>query len=98
MKLINNRAPDLKAALVLKYDGEEKLNFNRFVKDFCIFGSPETVVSRIKELAEKVNLSYLLCSLNFITLDHALCIKSMELYAKEVMPNFTSSQNVGLVR
>lgn len=91
MDFIKNRAPDLKAALITKYGGEDNFNFDLFINDFCLFGSPETVTSQINELAEKVNLSYLLCSLNFITLDHALCIKSMELFAKEVMPNFTSS-------
>jgi alkanesulfonate monooxygenase SsuD/methylene tetrahydromethanopterin reductase-like flavin-dependent oxidoreductase (luciferase family) len=98
MDFIKNRAPDLKTALILKYGGEENFSFDCFADDFCVFGSPETVILRIKELAEKVDLRYLLCSLNFITLDHALCIKSMELFAKEVMPNFTSGRKVELVR
>jgi len=88
MDFIKNRAPDLKDALILKYGSEEDFGFDCFIKDFCLFGSPETVTSQIKELNEKVNLGSLLCSLNFITLDHALCIKSMELFAKEVIPNF----------
>ncbi|MGH7801337.1 MAG: LLM class flavin-dependent oxidoreductase [Thermodesulfobacteriota bacterium] len=88
MDFINNRAPDLKSTLIRKYGSEEKFNFDRFINDFCIFGSPATVTLRIKELAEKIDLSYVLCSLNLITLDHSLCIKSMELFAKEVMPNF----------
>jgi alkanesulfonate monooxygenase SsuD/methylene tetrahydromethanopterin reductase-like flavin-dependent oxidoreductase (luciferase family) len=98
MDFIINRAPDLKAALISKYGGEENFSFHRFINDFCLFGSPETVTSRIKELADKVDLSYLLCSLNFITLNHSLCIKSMELFAKEVLPNFTSLRKKELVR
>lgn len=94
MDFIKNCAPDLKAALILKYGGEEKFSFNRFVNDFCLCGSPETIASRIKELADKVDLSYLLCSLNFITLDHALCLKSMELFAKEVMPAFIREDSI----
>lgn len=88
MDFINNRAPDLKAALISKYGTEENFSFDRFVNDFCLFGSPETVTSRINELVNNVGLSNLLCSLNLITLEHKLCMKSMELFAKDVMPNF----------
>lgn len=94
MDFIKNCAPDLKAALILRYGGEEEFSFNQFVNDFCLCGSPETVTSRIKELAGKVDLSYLLCSLNLITLDHALCLKSMELFAKEVMPAFIKGGSI----
>ena len=97
MDFIKNHAPDLKAALISKYGSEQKLSFDRLVSDFCIFGSAETVTSRIQELADKVDLSYLLCSLNFITLDHNLCIKSMKLFAKEVMPTFTPHRKKGVV-
>ena len=98
MDFIKNRAPDLKSTLITKYGSEEKSNFDHFLNDFCVFGSPKTVALRIKELADKLEMNYLLCSLNLITLDHALCIKSMELFAKEVIPNFTSSQKVKSVQ
>lgn len=88
MTFLKERAPDLKAALVRKYGGEAHLNFDRFLQDFCLFGSPETVIARLKALEEAVGLRYLLCTLNFITLDHQLCIRSMEQFAKEVMPAF----------
>ncbi len=91
LDLINNRAPDLKSALILRYGNEESFSFDRFVSDFCIIGSPETVTSRIKELTDRIDVSHLLCSLNYITLDHSLCIKSMELFAREVIPNLTTS-------
>ena len=92
MAFIAERAPDLKAALVRKYGGEAHLSFDRFLQDFCLSGSPQTMIARLKELKEQVDLTYLLCTLNFITLDHALCLRSMELFAKEVMPAFRSHQ------
>lgn len=95
---IENHAPDLKAALIMKYGSEENFSFDRFVSDFCVFGSPETVTLRVKEMAGRVKLNNLLCSLNFITQDHSLCIRSMELFAKEVMPAFTSPRKEGSVR
>lgn len=92
MDFIENRAPDLKGALLTRYGSEANLSFDRCLNDFCLFGSPDSVIMRIQELADKVDFNYLLCSLNFITLDHSLCVKSMELFAKEVMPVFKSKE------
>jgi alkanesulfonate monooxygenase SsuD/methylene tetrahydromethanopterin reductase-like flavin-dependent oxidoreductase (luciferase family) len=90
MDFIANHAPDLKAALIAKYDGEKNFDFRRFMNDFCVFGSPETVILRVREMANSINLTHLLCSLNFITQEHKLCIRSMEFFAKEVMPALMS--------
>ena len=88
MEFIKFRAPDLKAALTEKYGGEENFRFDRFMEDFCLFVSPETIRRGINELAVKVGINYLLCSLNFITQNHSLCVNSTELFAREVIPNF----------
>lgn len=94
---IEERAPDLRTALVRKYGGEAHLSFDRFLQDFCIFGSPKTVIDRIRRLQEEVGLRYLLSTLNFITLDHQLCVRSMERFAREVMPAFKSHQRSAVV-
>jgi alkanesulfonate monooxygenase SsuD/methylene tetrahydromethanopterin reductase-like flavin-dependent oxidoreductase (luciferase family) len=62
------------------------------VNDFCIFGSPETVAGRLRELRNQLGTTYVLCSLNLITLDHDLCLRSMRLMASEVMPTLDASQ------
>lgn len=98
MEFIKFRAPDLKTALVEKYGGEERFGFDRFMKDFYIFGSPETVTRAISELAGKVGINHLLCSLNFITQSHSLCINSMELFAGEVVPGFLARKEAGRLR
>lgn len=88
MEFIEFRAPDLKAALVSKYGGEGNFSFARFSEDFCLFGSPDTVTRGIGELASRLEIGSLLCSLNFITQSHALCLRSTELFAREVIPGF----------
>jgi alkanesulfonate monooxygenase SsuD/methylene tetrahydromethanopterin reductase-like flavin-dependent oxidoreductase (luciferase family) len=90
LSFLSERAPDLKAALLRKYQTEAHLCFDRFLEDFCLFGSPESVGAQIQELQERIGLTYLLCSLNFITLDHAACVRSMKRFAREVMPRFTT--------
>jgi len=91
MAFIKERAPDLKATLAKRYGDEKGFSFDRFLHDFCLFGSPATVAARIEELREQTGLQNLLATLNYITLDHALCLRSMELFAKEVMPAFAAS-------
>jgi alkanesulfonate monooxygenase SsuD/methylene tetrahydromethanopterin reductase-like flavin-dependent oxidoreductase (luciferase family) len=85
MEFMHERAPDLRAALSAKY-GEDALDFDTFVRDFLVAGGPDTVTARLAELLERVDTGYLLATLNFITVDHALCSRSMELFASEVMP------------
>jgi alkanesulfonate monooxygenase SsuD/methylene tetrahydromethanopterin reductase-like flavin-dependent oxidoreductase (luciferase family) len=84
-ELMHERAPDLKAALVAKYGGVEGLTFDRMLADFCICGGPETVAARLREVIAATATPYLLATLNFATLDHDLCLRSMELFASEVM-------------
>jgi alkanesulfonate monooxygenase SsuD/methylene tetrahydromethanopterin reductase-like flavin-dependent oxidoreductase (luciferase family) len=86
MEFMARRAPDLKAALVGKYGGEEQLRFDRFLDDFLIVGGPDTVAGRLSEMLSAVDTRYLLATLNFVTLDHSLCERSTELFAREVIP------------
>lgn len=86
MEFMEHRAPDLRAALVTKYGHEDELRFDRFLDDFLIVGAPDTVTAKLRELQDAVDAGYLLTTLNFVTLDHSLCVRSTELFAAEVMP------------
>jgi alkanesulfonate monooxygenase SsuD/methylene tetrahydromethanopterin reductase-like flavin-dependent oxidoreductase (luciferase family) len=85
LEFIDRHAPDLKAALNEKYAGAS-LDYDRMVNDFCIFGSPETVAARLRDLRQQLGVTYVLCSLNLITLDHGLCLRSMQMMGSEVIP------------
>jgi alkanesulfonate monooxygenase SsuD/methylene tetrahydromethanopterin reductase-like flavin-dependent oxidoreductase (luciferase family) len=91
LELMHERAPDLKAALVAKYGSVEDLTFERMLADFCVCGGPDTVAERLGEVLEATASDYLLATLNFITLDHELCLRSMELFASEVLPALAPS-------
>jgi alkanesulfonate monooxygenase SsuD/methylene tetrahydromethanopterin reductase-like flavin-dependent oxidoreductase (luciferase family) len=97
LQLMHHHAPDLKAALVTKYGGVHELTFERFLADFCICGDPETVVRRLQEVTDASGCEYLLATLNFVTLEHALCLRSMELFAGEVMPALRATTAVAPV-
>jgi luciferase family oxidoreductase group 1 len=56
---------------------------------FLVIGTPQTVVRQIKRLEECVGISHFNCSFWFGDLEHPRVMKSMELFAREVMPAFS---------
>jgi alkanesulfonate monooxygenase SsuD/methylene tetrahydromethanopterin reductase-like flavin-dependent oxidoreductase (luciferase family) len=54
---------------------------------YCIVGSPDTVTRRIKEQQEALGVGVFLTYLPFGTMEPPQAMQSLELFAKEVMPN-----------
>ena len=54
-----------------------------------LFGTPDDAIRQIKMLREEVDLNYLICWMNVGGLDQELVLKSMEIFARDVMPEFT---------
>jgi alkanesulfonate monooxygenase SsuD/methylene tetrahydromethanopterin reductase-like flavin-dependent oxidoreductase (luciferase family) len=57
---------------------------------FLVIGTPDTVVRQIKRLQEQVGITHFNCSFWFGDLEHARILKSMDLFAREVMPAFAA--------
>jgi luciferase family oxidoreductase group 1 len=55
---------------------------------FLVIGTPETVIRQITRLRELVGITHFNCSFWFGDLEHPRVLKSMELFAREVMPAF----------
>jgi alkanesulfonate monooxygenase SsuD/methylene tetrahydromethanopterin reductase-like flavin-dependent oxidoreductase (luciferase family) len=85
VRFIAEFAPDLRAALELRY-GTGPIDYDQAVEDFCLFGSPATVAGRLRELRERVGVRRVLVTVNFPTVPLELCLRSMELFAREVLP------------
>ncbi|MEB3100071.1 hypothetical protein [Ferviditalea candida] len=73
--------------------------FCRFFGDFysveelvesgnVIAGSPEDVANEIQRQRGEIGSEHLMCIVNFGNLTHGQTIRSMELFAREVMPRF----------
>lgn len=56
-------------------------------KGLVIFGSPQTVVDRLKEAHKQLNFGHLIGTLQFATLSHELTMKNLQMFAEEVMPH-----------
>jgi alkanesulfonate monooxygenase SsuD/methylene tetrahydromethanopterin reductase-like flavin-dependent oxidoreductase (luciferase family) len=56
-------------------------------EETLIFGDPDRCAKRIREL-QGMGVNSLLCWMVFGGLEHAKVLRSMELFAKHVMPQF----------
>lgn len=64
-----------------------KLTFDQMWEETLIFGDPDRCAKRIREL-RGMGVNSLLCWMVFGGLEHAKVLRSMELFAKHVMPQF----------
>jgi luciferase family oxidoreductase group 1 len=55
---------------------------------FLIIGTPDTCIRQIRRLQEVVGITHFNCSFWFGDLEHARVLRSMERFAREVMPAF----------
>jgi luciferase family oxidoreductase group 1 len=55
---------------------------------FLVIGTPDTVIRQITRIREQVGITHFNCSFWFGDLEHARVLRSMELFAREVMPAF----------
>jgi luciferase family oxidoreductase group 1 len=55
---------------------------------FLVIGTPDTVIRQIRRIRDLVGITHFNCSFWFGDLEHARVLRSMELFAREVMPAF----------
>jgi luciferase family oxidoreductase group 1 len=58
---------------------------------FLVIGTPDTCIRQIKRLEQEVGITHFNCSFWFGDLDHARVLRSMERFARDVMPAFGGS-------
>jgi len=62
------------------------LNYEFLHKRNLLFGTPDYLVEKIKELQLELNLQNLLVWSNFPGINHKACMRSIKLFNDEVMP------------
>ena len=93
--LLEQRRPDI-AALPESYqafqkaiDKLQKISYEEVENLGGVFGDPEYCVERVKALRDEFNMNEFICYFNQGGLvDHAAVKRSMELFAREVIPQF----------
>jgi len=61
---------------------------DELLERFVVVGNPDTVIAQIQRIQELVGINHFNCSFWFGDLDQKRVLKSMELFAREVMPAF----------
>jgi luciferase family oxidoreductase group 1 len=56
---------------------------------YLVIGTPDTCIRQIKRIQEVVGITHFNCSFWFGDLEHPRILRSMELFAREVMPAFS---------
>ena len=79
----DEKLPDTKNKLDL-------LNYEFLHKRNLLFGTPEFVIEKIKELQQELNLQNLQVWSNFPGVKHEDCMRSIKLFTEEVIPNIKS--------
>lgn len=63
-------------------------DYERLFQHRAMIGSPEQCIAKIKEIQEQ-GIDYLLCNFSFGGMKQSNVLRSMRLFAQEVMPHFT---------
>ena len=69
------------------------LNYDFLHKRNLLFGTPEYVIEKIKELQSELNLQNLQVWSNFPGIDHDACMRSIKLFNDEVIPKITNKNS-----
>ena len=69
------------------------LNYDFLHKRNLLFGTPDYVVSKIKELQSELNLQNLQVWSNFPGIDHEACMRSIKLFNDEVIPKINPDKS-----
>ena len=67
----------------------EPASYESELETTAYFGSPEQCVQRIARLRDEHGIGYFGASMSFGSMEHSRVMRSMELFAKEVMPKFS---------
>ncbi len=69
------------------------LNYDFLHKRNLLFGTPDYVVEKIKELQSELNLQNLQVWSNFPGIDHEACMRSIKLFNDEVIPKINNKKS-----
>jgi alkanesulfonate monooxygenase SsuD/methylene tetrahydromethanopterin reductase-like flavin-dependent oxidoreductase (luciferase family) len=85
---LRNHYEQVKAGRAVAVPLPNEPDTDELLERFVVVGTPETVIRQIQRIKQLVGISHFNCSFWFGDLDQARVLKSMDLFAREVMPAF----------
>ncbi|HLZ69666.1 MAG TPA: LLM class flavin-dependent oxidoreductase [Dehalococcoidia bacterium] len=70
------------------YENRQTISFDQMKETRAVLGTPEECRAKIRMLTEAYGMNYLIFEVNFGGLPHENVMRSLELFAREVMPAF----------
>jgi len=86
---LRNNYERVEAGRAIPVPGESEPTMDELLDRYLVIGTPDTVIRQIKRVQEVVGISHFNCSFWIGDLSQERVLKSMELFAKEVMPAFS---------
>jgi alkanesulfonate monooxygenase SsuD/methylene tetrahydromethanopterin reductase-like flavin-dependent oxidoreductase (luciferase family) len=84
---IEDADPSLQPGFRAMAERLSKVTWNGLVRETLAFGSPDTVARHVETMRE-LGVGHVMCWMNFGGLPHDKVRRSMELFAREVLPRF----------
>jgi luciferase family oxidoreductase group 1 len=86
---LRNHYERVEAGRAIAVPGPKEPDVDDLLDRFLIIGTPATCIRQLTRVQEMVGISHFNCSFWFGDLEHARVLRSMELFAREVMPAFS---------
>ena len=61
-------------------------------QELMLFGNPDTVAQRLEWMRDELGVNYIMCWMNMGGLEQSKVLRSMDLFATEVMPRFRAAR------
>ena len=65
---------------------EQPPSYESLLESTAYFGTPDRIVKKIERLRDEHDIQYFGANMSFGSMEHSKVLRSMELFAKEVMP------------
>jgi alkanesulfonate monooxygenase SsuD/methylene tetrahydromethanopterin reductase-like flavin-dependent oxidoreductase (luciferase family) len=85
---LRNHYEKVERGRAIAVPGPKEPDTDDLLDRFLVIGTPDTCIRQIKRIEELVGITHFNCSFWFGDLEQARVLRSMELFAREVMPAF----------
>ena len=83
---LRNNYERVENGMAVPVPGKTEPDLDELIENYLVIGTPETCIRQIGRINDAVGISYFNCNFCFGDLDQKRVLRSMELFAKEVMP------------
>jgi alkanesulfonate monooxygenase SsuD/methylene tetrahydromethanopterin reductase-like flavin-dependent oxidoreductase (luciferase family) len=88
---LRNRYERVERGHAVPVPGPNEPDTDDLLERYLVIGTPDVVIRQIRRIEDQVGINHFNCSFWFGDMDQARVLKSMDLFAREVMPAFSAA-------